>query len=285
MIPGDANHPDPRLEAYLDGTLSPEERIAFERDAGADGELARQVTMQRQLDASLRRLYTPPLAPVIPDVPAAPASPTRNGHPRTPRVTPDPGPKAPPAWVEKLAAAAILGAAITLGVWSFVQLGGTDAAWWRKLTGAPPAQPYAYTAAVVVRGSTIEEAYRNTVAAGFTPGWVCSQQQQFIHTFADRLGQPMTMDETPDVRMVGLSYGSTATGTVVVLTRAYNVPVLVFAERTDRLRAAGAEPACWDYTLPADSGLHLHRREVGALTLFEVSPLDRATAVERMRQP
>lgn len=52
-----------RLEAYLDGALSPPERKSFERDLAQDADLREQVAWCRRIDTSLVRSFTPPVEP------------------------------------------------------------------------------------------------------------------------------------------------------------------------------------------------------------------------------
>ncbi|MCH8271558.1 MAG: hypothetical protein IH985_10165, partial [Planctomycetes bacterium] len=52
-----------RLEAFLDGTLSPPERDSFERDLAHDADLREQVAWSRRIDASLVQSFAPSAEP------------------------------------------------------------------------------------------------------------------------------------------------------------------------------------------------------------------------------
>ena len=54
--------PDTRLDAYLDGGMTPDEHAAYQREIESDETLHDQVELQQDIDKSLRRLFAPPSA-------------------------------------------------------------------------------------------------------------------------------------------------------------------------------------------------------------------------------
>lgn len=114
--------------------------------------------------------------------------------------------------------------------------------------------------------------YAQLIAGGYTPQWRCETDEQFVGEVRSRLGAGVLVPMgTPGVEIVGWAYADMALGTpisehtMVLLTRVENdeVVLLLDRERDDRKVA-----------VPADSGLHVFRREVGGLVVYEVSPLE-----------
>lgn len=164
-------------------------------------------------------------------------------------------------WISKFAAAAAIGAMSFAG-WSI----------WKTM--GPPGTVETGYQVIRVRGN-MEQVYMHELADDFNPDWVCDDDKQFAETFERELGQRMLFrpGESVDVLMVGLAYNE-AIGRhgVHMLGRAGGREVIVFAGRTDEMKVPPA------VTNPA---LHLFRRDVGALTLFELTPLDEAKFLER----
>ena len=112
----------------------------------------------------------------------------------------------------------------------------------------------------------LEQVYQDDLAAGFEPLWVCETDHEFARTFAQRLGQPLLMAQGPaSIQALGLSYANAISGgTTYLLAKVDGESVLVFVDRVDR-----------DPGQAVTSGkLHLHRRELGELVLYELSPFD-----------
>lgn len=140
-----------------------------------------------------------------------------------------------------LALAAVLVLSLLAGVWLYMTI----------LPTGPATGPIA-----------LGKVYHEMVDAGFTPGWVCEDESEFIDAFAGRFDQPLTMT---DIDLAsGLSY-STALGrrTVTVLAHVEGEPVAVFVTTH-----AGARP------VKASRGVKVYSRQIDALVLHEVSPFD-----------
>ena len=107
---------------------------------------------------------------------------------------------------------------------------------------------------------------------------MCETEQQFADAYGQQLDEPLALDELPDgVEAVGLSYVNTLSSkTVALLARVDGQQVIVFADLLKR----DSKPK-----LPADSELHLHRRELGSLVLYELSPLPEMRVAPLLRRP
>jgi hypothetical protein len=237
-------HPDwSKLDAYLDDALADQERDRMSREIGASGQLQAEVELQTQVDESLRRLF----APAAP--PSNLLSQLRESAPAELVVN--------RMWRRRATLAVIVTAAtIVWGVvaWQFFARG-------TETTIYNPNQPLA----------TI---YAMRVADGFRPTWVCEDKHEFAATFFARQGQGLLLADMPEgAKMEGLTYcGGISRYTTTMLSRVDKLPVMVFVDRA----SADTHP-----TAPsAATGLHLFRKELGPLVLYEISPLDHPSVMD-----
>ena len=49
--------PDTRLNAYLDGVMTPDQSAEFQREIDSDDDLRMQIEIQREIDQAFRRLF------------------------------------------------------------------------------------------------------------------------------------------------------------------------------------------------------------------------------------
>ena len=113
----------------------------------------------------------------------------------------------------------------------------------------------------------LAEIYQTRIAEGFRPTWLCEDDREFASTFLKRQGQSLLLAEMPaGSKMVGLAYcGGLSRYTTTMLARVDGVPVMVFVDRT----SADTDPKLDQ----SRAGLHLFRKELGSLVLYEVTPL------------
>lgn len=236
------------LDAFLDGTLPPREHARMLRRLAAEPRLRAERERQASLDASLTRLFSPP-APLTPPAEESP-SPPRRAAPRT-----------APRQRQRLRLAAM--AAIIVIGFGYAGWTLTDFVLSNSIFGTQA--PYAPRASQ--DPTTFVAAYHAIVGGGFQPDWVCQTDAQFADAFRRQLGQPMLFHpDPPAVVMTGLSYRWVLSpNTLVFLGTVRGTQALVFADRAERDQS---------YTLPADSGLHLFRKQIGALVLYELTPLN-----------
>ncbi len=245
----DSVQPD-RLEAYLDDQMAQPEREAFERTLQTDTELRAQVEFQGEIDQTLRRLFvpSPPSEELIASLRRAASEPSEAKIPASAA-----GRK---LWQMVRLVSLTTAACLVWGWVAWFYLGSSDSA----------SRGYAVRPLAVI--------YQESVERGFEPLWVCEDDRQFASTFLKRQGQGLLLRPLPEgTQMVGLAYLKAIRGTTTTLmARVDGEPVMVFVERLDR-----------DRTLPApsdSSGLHLYRKELASLVLYELTPLDSPHVME-----
>ena len=120
---------------------------------------------------------------------------------------------------------------------------------------------------------TVASAYEYEVANGFEPVWVCETDEEFANTFDEAFGQAILLDPLPDdIAAVGLSYSFTLSkNTIMLLARVDDAPVLVFVDKD-----AGHEVP----SVPSTIDLSLHKRVIGPLVLYELTPHDEPVVVD-----
>jgi hypothetical protein len=264
-MPDEMNNPNATpaelLEAYLDHALAAEARDRFEQAVAIDPCLRREVELQEAIDAGLRRAFGVPseaaLRALLPARLAADEAETE--------APPAPG-RAATGWMvlRRFAVAAALA-------------GGVFGSWliWESMRPTPTlSEPYAAPGP----RQDVQTIYREAVAAGLTPDWVCETESEFTETFRARFGQGLRLGPLPpEVVTVGLSYRNALTPqTVILLARRDTRPVLVFIDRARPIHTP---------SLPEGSDLRLHHRQVGTLTLYELSPLEESTLLPAFSVP
>ncbi len=109
---------------------------------------------------------------------------------------------------------------------------------------------------------SLETAYNDWVAEGFEPMWVCADDREFIDTFRATYHQGLLLGALPQgTTALGLTYcNSISSRTTCLMATVDGSPVVVFIDRVER-----------DHSQPQPEGLHLHRRRIGKLVLYELS--------------
>lgn len=244
----DKPHPDPLpLDAYLDGTLPEAERARVAKEIAARPQLQRAVELQKRIDGSLRQSMAPPVVP--PDLLA------RLQEATAPQPAANAQKSKPSRLKLVLAGSAV---AIVWGILCWRMFFSSDH---RSTAQAYPPVPLATV-------------YKDAVDHGFQPNWVCKDDHQFASTFFERQGQGLLLAAMPEgTKMEGLAYtrGLTPQATTM-LARVDGKPVMVFVDKA----GCGSEPSD-----PApETGLHLFRKELGSLVLYELTPLDHAAVMQ-----
>ncbi|MHC4415280.1 MAG: hypothetical protein ACYS0G_08355 [Planctomycetota bacterium] len=244
---------DGLIDAYLDGRLSGSERAAFERLIERRPERLAALERQQIIDEGLKRLMQPPSRERLRAI-----ADRAVGRARPERGTPRRGWR--PVARRLAVAAALAGGA--LGAWQIWEFLRAD-----SRAGSPyKQQPWRSLAAV----------YGDALVDGFRPAWICDDDQEFEDAFRTAYRQRLRLAElAPDTAVLGLSYCNSITPrTTCLLARARGRDVMVFVDRVER-----------DVDQPPPAGLHLFRRQVGKLVLYELSPLDEPAFLERFYGP
>ncbi len=257
------------LEQYIDGDLTGEALSLFERRVRAEPELRSEFALQREVSDSLRRAYTPSkitrtqvLGIASPTLAAAETlPPDQSRHAAEAREIAG---RVGRPWFRRAAiAAALIGCAY--GAWIV----------WPMLNQKPdssatPKAPQLLTAA---------DAYKSEVESGFEPDWVCANDQEFINTFKDRLGQGLVMKPaTAQAQMLGLDYAKVLSPlTVTMLGEVDHQKVLVIIDRITQDKPDAVNAGL--------GGLHAFRREIGSLVLYEITPLEKPQMLDLIGEP
>jgi hypothetical protein len=249
----DTADPRTRINEFLDGQLAPSEREVFLKLLSEDAQLRAAYEQQCAIDTALRRIFREDPSEKL--LERVETSLLQNGN-------------APPRFQTKfhlwrsLAVAALLAFSIA-GLWYS----------WSVTRPTPvvdvyKAQPWRSFATV----------YYDTIRDGFKPAWVCRNELQFETAFSRRFRQPLLLAALPSgITAGGISYSNTLSpATINVLGRVEGTPVMVFVDK--RAVDHGPPP-------PAPSELHLFRREIDDLVLYELTPLDRANILPYFYRP
>lgn len=238
------------LETWLDHATQ-DDRAHAARDPKVSDSVRAALAAQRTIDAALRRQFSPPAdSPPITGVDASPRASAgamrhSSGSPALRRWAP-------------LAAAAIV--VLGLGTVALRVFWPSDAP---SVKGPPIA---------------MDVQYRDEVASGYSPYWICRTSQEFTQRFKSRFGHGLNMaDPPPGIKAEGMDYvNSISPKTVCVLGRVQEQPVMVFVDlaANDRNRPQVTDPK-----------LHLFNRTVGPYVLYELTPLDAPAMLDLFSAP
>lgn len=126
------------------------------------------------------------------------------------------------------------------------------------------------------------EVYTRLNTTGWPVEFVCQNEKEFATVMSRQVGAPLYIPaETPGVIVAGWSYTSGYSGSVLgpstmfLITKVDQQPVLVLIDKAQFDRPLD---------LPQGSPLHLHRREVSGVVMYEVSPLDAPHVINAMTE-
>jgi len=123
---------------------------------------------------------------------------------------------------------------------------------------------------------SLETAYNDWLADGFEPMWICADDREFVDTFRETYYQGLLLGALPQgTTALGLSYcNSISSRTTCLLATVDGTPVVVFVDRVER-----------DRPQPQPEGLHLHRRRIDKLILYELSPVEQPAVLPWFTNP
>lgn len=273
------------IDAFLDGRLGRAEHQAFAERMAGDDSLRRAVELAQQIDRAVRRLHQPCIAsvprPAGTDIGSGEVAVTvasaANGLGRSVDVASSRDTDRAAGGAGDLRAPVHLGVgmwtqrekASTRRGWRMVAFGAVSMAAALVITGtalvaAPRWRLARDRAQVAAAPATPVEVYRAMARKGFAFEWSCADEAEFIDYTQNQFGQGFLLAQTPGLEVLGWAYPSAVLGspTGVLLARRDGVPsvLLVVPREVERPQATGAV-----------DDLHVHRREVGGLAVYEVS--------------
>lgn len=230
------------LDAYLDGAVMEPERARMAREISVSGELQAEIELQNHIDESLRRSFGRAA------IPKSLLEKVRENAPAGRMVRP----------LRRRMRLAVIAAAAAL-VWCVLS--------WQFFVSS--SKPPRYNP-----NRPLDAIYQSQIAAGFKPRWVCDDDREFVATFHDRQGQGLLLAAMPSgSKMVGLTYcGGISRYTTTMLARVNDSPVMVFVDRL----SADTHPQL----PPGETNLHLFRRVLGSIVLYELTPLEQPRVMD-----
>jgi hypothetical protein len=235
------------LDAYVDGTLGPAARAEFERKLTASPLLRAELELQRRIDGSLRRMLTPDSG-----VGGGPVG----------KI----GPASPPArrsrWVVWSGLAAAL-ALVGVVAWMLTRPAPVPV---RQIGSAP-------------QHTTPLALYQFEKKHDWEIAWKCDTDEQFAAAVKEKLGRPLLLSKDSGYQVAGWIYSTSpllGPTTMALVAEVEGTHVLVAFDHAQEDRTL---------EVPADSGLHLFRREADGMVFYEISPLERSGVVDHFYDP
>jgi hypothetical protein len=253
------------LELYLDGQMTEPMRAQFEDQIARDPLLRSLVDAQRDIDRSLRRAFA-----VTGSGEAVLAQLIRPVHAGNGQAIHDARPVTPHRQASRLVRPrlAIAAAIVFLVCGPFALYFAWDA------MHQPTYQPIVAHAQPV---RALDVAYHQEVEDGFNCDWQCKQNTEFAAYYAAGFGQPLMLKDPPgEILSIGLKYtGGITPNTLSYMAKVNDRPVMVFADKTD------ADPG----QSLSDPNLHLFKRTIGPIVLYEVTPLNEPKLLNLFYRP
>ncbi len=282
-LPARSGNPADWLDLYIDGLLDDAGRQAFEAELARNADLRAQLALQGRIDSGLKAGCA-----IRPDLDISFGSPARAEAPET-RSGPASASAIPaPAQAGSVPARARSESLARLkwyvGVAAVLMLGALV---FRQYVGVPSEVKYIDP----------ESLYTRLELGGFEPEFVCKDDAEFVAAVVKRLGSGLLVTPASGLTVLGWAYGKDYEGRIIgpdtlVLMVKVSDPaegpgtpgrppgsgphhVLVLMDRTSSDRALP--------TRCEKTGLRLFRREVGPLVLYEVTPLNAPSVLDKVR--
>lgn len=250
-----AGIPPDVLDAFLDGQLPPEQALAVGRALEAEAASKSTVDLQHGIDRVLREQFRG-AGSIQLNLPAA-VSPLEAPSTVSTSVQP-PRLKFPLAAAKSKPKQSVFRRTLTAVAAMLLVTGGTLWATGVIETGMLGITPDGLIAPGPV--------YQGKVASGFRPEWKCETDAEFEGVTREAFDQPLLVAKATGVEVAG--WGSyyepvLSTDTRQLLVKADEKPVLVFIDRKEKARYLKA---------PSGSGLHIHKRVLGKVVMYEMTP-------------
>lgn len=251
-----------RLERYLDGLMSPDEKAAFEAESAALPAVAAQIAAHRRLASVLGQMYDSTGHPATADAETALPAPL----PMTPRAGATP--HSPRRLVRLAAIAAAVALPVAAAVWFMVP--GEETHVLKPMTTAEYQKKN-------LDAMTAE--YKAQVASGFKPKEICTTDEQFAQWTTQTFGRPLKpvhpaagSGAPPEPQLAGWSKATIFSSyTGILLAHVDGQPVMVVMDNAPADRMVPLEDAA--------STPRIFRRKVNEVWLIEVTPLDKPRVI------
>jgi len=239
------------IDAYIDGGLSAQERAEFDRRAATDPELAQELALQRRIDSRLRALMAAPDAPPIPA--HAMSGVPEQAAPNAPIPT-----SVKPRGISPR----LLRLAALLAICALAALAALTRPW---------AGWFGPERSDVAANVT----YGELVKGGLKPIWVCGSEDEFKKYTHQKLGAPLIVTPKPGLDLVGWTYASGLldSSAEILMCRADGNPVIVVMGKKSEDRRLYAD---------VGSGIHIHRKQLGDVVMYELSKNDQPIVIDRV---
>lgn len=226
---------DERIDRYVDGELTDDERLAFERECAADPSVASMLDRVRGIDAAVSRVAASENAAPAPLV----FERERNGLGRLVKL----------AGVASIAAALVIAAIVVT-------------------------QPAPRRTGEVVREFSAASLYTHSTRR-FEPSVVCDTPEKFRAYTRDAYGRAIDADFAAGVTLVGWSYPFSPYARGEIDPASYDHPRVLLAESAggERVIAVFDEDGDWNPG-DVGADVRVFTGEVGGVTVTEISALD-----------
>lgn len=248
-----------RLEYYLDGLLTGENKAAFEAQIAADPRLKGEVEAHQRMCAGLRSLTAVGQAPAVSStLKLAGESAPNAKHSRR--------------WVRIAAIAACIGIPAAAGVFWVLAPKPAEPVKFAPLTSEQYQQKH--------RDLMLAE-YKSQVASGFKPKEVCNTDEQFVDWTTKKLGHGLRPvhgakpGDPAEPVLAGWSVGNTFSAyTGLLLAQVDGKPVMVVMDEAPPERMVPKDDA---------TGMpRMFRRNVNGVWMIEITPLDQPRVITRI---
>lgn len=140
-----------------------------------------------------------------------------------------------------------------------------------------PAPPVSIISESLAMASPLDALYQHQERTGFRPTVPCETDEEFAAWVSGRFGEPLVAARTPGVEAMGWSYATTLSPhTGLLLARVDGRGAVIIVDRVEEDR---------ELRLPDESPLHLFKRTIGGLALYELTPLDEPRVLPTLRTP
>jgi hypothetical protein len=263
--------PPELLDAYLDGMLDADALAAFERAIAADPVLRAEVDAQRSINASLSRLFqTEPMAlraDLNGDATATIAEPAQPAAPPLRLVGAEEAAAPSRPKTSRLAKpiSPLYGVAAVLVFSVFAGL---------YVAGVIDPQKWFNPSAGLIEPHVV---YARKVQSNFVPDHVCTTDEEFIKYTKDWVGEPLLIQNTDSIKVVGWSSYEPvfSAGTTILMAKVDGKEVILVMDRKKNDRKI---------RIPKSTGLHDFSQEFGDVIIHEITPLDSARILPIVQQ-